>query len=179
MPEGHGATADDGVASRPSAPSDASRRNLLRAGVWALPAVTVTAAAPAFAAASADLGAFGLAGSCGVLGLLGPGFVLTAGPAALPVGTTVTVTGAGVANIGVFSVTGGATANVNVLSPATRSIILTSPLPAGSRIELRTTLSISVAFRLTGVATLPPGYTAQGAKTTAAVTSTLVLCSAS
>jgi hypothetical protein len=179
MPEGHGASDEDATTSPPSTPSDASRRSLLRTGVWALPAVTVTAAAPAFAAASADLGAFRLEGSCGVLGLLGPGFVLTAGPGALPVGTIVTVTGAGIANIGVFSVTGGATANVNVISPATRSIILTSPLPAGSRIEFRTTLSISVAFRLTGVATLPPGYTAQGAKTTAAVASTLVLCSAS
>ena len=179
MPEGPGTTDEDGVASRPSTPSDASRRSLLRAGVWALPAVTVTAAAPAFAAASADLGAFRLEGSCGVLGVLGPGFVLRAGPTALPVGTIVTVTGTGVANIGVFGVTGGTTADVSVLSPATRSIILTSPLPAGSRIEFRTTLSISLAFTLTGAATLPPGYTAQGAKTTAAVRSTLVLCSAS
>jgi hypothetical protein len=179
MSERHGATGEDGVASRPPTPSDASRRGVLRAGVWALPAVTATAAAPAFAAASADLGAFRLEGSCGVLGLLGPGFVLTAGPAALPAGTVVTVTGAGVANIGVFSVTGGATANVNVLSPATRSINLTSPLPAGSRLELRTTLSISVAFQMAGAVALPPGYTAQGAKTTAAVTSTLLVCSVS
>jgi hypothetical protein len=179
MGDGLGATGEDDVASRPSTPSDASRRSLLRAGVWALPAVTVSATAPAFAAASADLGAFRLMGSCGVLGLVSPGFTLTAGPAALPVGTVITVTGTGIANIGVFGVTGGATANVNVLSPTTRVITLTSPLPGASRIELRTTLSITVAFTLTAVVTLPSGYTAVGAKTNAAVTSTLILCSAS
>ena len=178
MPAGHGAPEEDGVASRTSTPSDASRRSLLRAGVWALPAVTVTAAAPAFAAASADLGAFRLTGSCGVLGLVGPGFTLTAGPAALPVGTVITVAGEGVANVGVFGVTGGATANVSVLSPATRVITLTSPLAAASQIAFRTTLSISVGYKMVGVVTLPTGYTAAGAKTTAGVDATLVVCSA-
>lgn len=160
--------------------SDPSRRSLLRVGVWAIPAVTVTAAAPAFAAASGDLGAFRLSGSCGISGVLGPGFVLTAASAALPVGTVITVTGEGVANIGVFGVSGGATADVNVVSATTRSIILTSPLPAATSIEFRTTLSLSVLFRLTGVVTLPPGYTAAGAKTTAAVrVAVLVGCSTS
>ena len=45
--------------------------------------------------------------------------------------------------------------------------------------EAATTLSISLAFTMTGVVTLPSGFTGEAAKTTAAVNSTLVLCSAS
>ncbi|MBX3203728.1 MAG: thrombospondin type-1 domain-containing protein [Labilithrix sp.] len=126
----------------------------------------------------ADLGALHTNGSCGVLGVLGPGFTLTAGPSeALPVGTTITITGSGVANIGVFTVTGG-TASVTVLSGTARQIVLTSALPAGATMAFRTTLSISVAFTLGAQVTLPEGYVGTGAKSSGSVTSTLVLCSA-
>jgi hypothetical protein len=125
-----------------------------------------------------DVGAFALRGSCGTLGVLGPGFTLQAGPTTpLPVGTTVTITGSGVANIGVFSVSGG-TADVAVLSNTSRQITLTAALPAGATIAFRTTLSISVAFGLNAVATLPTGYSGSGAKTAGNVSSTLILCSA-
>ncbi|HVJ62020.1 MAG TPA: Ig-like domain-containing protein [Tahibacter sp.] len=124
-----------------------------------------------------DVGAYHINGSCGTLGLLGPGFTLTAGSAPLPVGTTVTITGSGVPNIGVFSVTGG-TANVAVLSGTARQITLTSALPAGATMAFRTTLSITVAFTLSGVTSLPAGYVATGAKPTGSVSSTLILCSA-
>lgn len=160
-------------------PRTISRRSVTRAAAWSVPAVAVVAAAPAFAASgTTDVGAFALNGSCGTLGVLGPGFTLTAGPTApLPVGTTVAITGTGVANIGVFSVSGG-TATVAVTSPTSRLITLTSALPAGATMAFRTTLSITVAFRLNGAVTLPEGYEGTSAKSSGAVNSTLVLCSA-
>jgi len=138
---------------------------------------TGTAALSITVSGSIDIGAYHLDGSCGVLGILGPGFTLTAGSAPLPVGTTVTIIGSGVANIGVFSVTGG-TASVSVLSPTSRQVTLTSALPAGAVIAFRTTLSISVAFTLNGSTTLPNGYAGTGGKPAGSVSSTLVLCSA-
>lgn len=126
-----------------------------------------------------DVGASTVAGTCGVMGVQGPGFLLTAGPAeALPVGTTITVTGSGVANIGVFSVS-GMTATVTVLSPTSRKITLTSPLAAGAQGAMRTTLSTSIAFALNSIVTLPSGYIATGAKITGGVSSTLVMCTGS
>ena len=144
---------------------------------WTVPAVTLASAAPAFANSVTDVGAYQLSGTCGTLGILGPGFVLTAGSQPLPVGTSVTITGSGIANIGVFSISGG-TANVAVLGGTSRQVTLTSELPAGATLAMRTTLSITVAFRLNAVSTLPSDYTASGAKTSAQVSSTLILCSA-
>ena len=95
----------------------------------------------------------------------------------LPAGTVITITGSGVANIGVFSVTGGV-ASVAVLSGTSRQVTLTAPLAAGQTLNLRTTLSISVAFGLNASVTLPSGYTATGGKLSGNVNSTLVLCSA-
>ncbi|MDF2694442.1 MAG: hypothetical protein K0S65_2825 [Labilithrix sp.] len=124
-----------------------------------------------------DLGALVASGTCGVLGVQGPGFLLTAGPTQpLPVGTTITVTGSGVADIGQFSVTGG-TATVTELSGTSRQIVLTAPLAAGAQMAFLTTLSISVAFTLNAAVSLPEGYVATGGKTTGSVTSTLILCS--
>lgn len=155
-----------------------SRRSLLRTAAWASPAVLVATSAPAFARSTSNLGALELNGTCGVLGVLGPGFTLTAGPdAPIPEGTIVTITGSGIVNIGVFSITGG-TASVNVLSPASRTITLTAPLPAGATLSMRTTLSISVAFTLNAAVTLPATYTATGSKLSGSVASTLILCSA-
>jgi hypothetical protein len=154
-----------------------SRRTLVKGAAWSVPIIAAAVATPLAAASVVDVGAFAIRGNCGVLGVLGPGFTLQAGPSTpLPVGTTVTVTGSGIANIGVFSVSGG-TADVAVLSNTSRQITLTSELPAGATIAFRTTLSISVAFQLNAVATLPTGYTGSGAKTAGNVSSTLILCS--
>lgn len=155
-----------------------SRRTVVKGAGWSVPVIAAAVATPLAAASVVDVGAFALRGSCGTIGLLGPGFTLQAGPTdPLPVGTTVTITGSGIANIGVFSVSGG-TASVAVLSNTSRQITLTSELPAGATIAFRTTLSISVAFQLNAVATLPAGYSGSGAKTAGNVSSTLVLCSA-
>ncbi len=154
-----------------------SRRSVTRAAAWSVPAVAVVAAAPAFAASTVDVGAFVLTGSCGTLGLLGPGFTLQAsGTAPLPAGTTVLVNGTGVANIGVFSVSGGS-GNVAVLSGTSRLITLTAEVPPGATVAFRTTLSITVAFTLNATVTLPTGYVGTGGKTSGSVNSTLVLCS--
>ncbi|MCK2026506.1 hypothetical protein [Microbacterium sufflavum] len=155
-----------------------SRRTIVKGAAWSVPVIAAAVATPlAAASGTTDIGAFALNGSCGTLGVLGPGFTLTAGPSApIPAGTTIAVTGTGIANIGVFGVTGG-TANVNVLSPTSRSITLTADVPAGATIAFRTTLSISVAFGLNATATLPTGYVGTGGKPAGSVTSTLVLCS--
>lgn len=154
------------------------RRTVVKTAAWSVPAIALAVAAPAYAASgNTDIGAFALRGTCGVLGVLGPGFTLEAGSGAIPAGTTIVVSGSGVADIGVFSVTGG-TATVQVLSGTSRSITLTSEVPAGATIAFRTTLSISVAFGLNAVATLPAGYIGTGSKTAGNVSSTLILCSA-
>ncbi len=156
-----------------------SRRTVVKGAAWTVPTVAVATAVPlAAASTSTDVGAYALNGSCGTLGVLGPGFVLQAGPTQpIPAGTTILINGSGVANIGVFSITGG-TANVAVLSGTSRLVTLTSAVPAGATIAIRTTLSISVAFTLNATTTLPTGYTGTGGKPAASVTSTLVLCSA-
>ena len=154
------------------------RRTLLRGAAWSVPVVALAVATPAAAASDIDLGAYSLAGTCGVLGVQGPGFLLTAGPGGIPVGTTIIVTGSGVPNIGVFSVTGGM-ANVAVISGNSRLITITGAVPANAVLAFRTTLSTTVAWTMNAATTLPGGYIATGAKTTANVTSTLVLCSAS
>lgn len=155
-----------------------SRRTIVKGAAWSVPVIAAAVATPLAAASNVEVGAFELDGTCGVLGVLGPGFTLQASATApLPVGTTVTITGSGIANIGVFSVTGG-TANVAVLSGTSRQITLTAALPAGATIAFRTTLSISVAFTLNAVAALPAGFDGTGAKTAGSVNSTLILCSA-
>ena len=155
-----------------------TRRSVAAAAAWTVPVVAVAVATPSAAASITDVGPFALRGTCGTLGILGPGFTLQAGPTTpLPVGTTVVVTGSGVANIGVFGVSGGS-ADVAFLSGTSRLITLTAAVPAGATITFRTTLSISVAFRLNAVASLPTGYAGSGAKTAGFVSSTLILCSA-
>lgn len=156
---------------------DVSRRTLVKGAAWSVPIIAAAVATPLAAASFTDVGAFALRGNCGVLGVLGPGFTLQAGPTApLPVGTTVTIVGSGIANIGAFGATGG-TANIAVLSGTSRLITLTAELPAGATIAFRTTLSITVTFQLNAVATLPTGYSGSSAKTGASVSSTLILCS--
>jgi len=165
------------VESDAAAPAGISRRTIATAAAWSVPAIALAVATPAAAASTIDVGAYSLNGSCGILGVVGPGFTLKAGTTALPVGTTIVITGSGVANVGVFSVTGGA-ASVAVLSGTSRSIVLTAPLAAGATISLRTTLSISVAFTLNAAATIPTGFVGTGAKTAGSVSATLILCSA-
>lgn len=110
--------------------------------------------------------------------MLGPGFLITAGPSVpLPAGTVIDINGTGVANIGVFTPTPNI-ATVTVLGGTSRRVTLGAALPAGSTLALRTTLSLSVLFTLSAKVTLPTGYVSTGGKSTATVNSTLVLCSA-
>lgn len=143
-----------------------SRRAVVKGAAWSVPVIAAAVAAPAASASTSELGALALNGSCGVLGVLGPGFTLTASPTApIPAGTVITITGSGVASVA-------------VLSGTSRQVTLTAPLAAGQTLNLRTTLSISVAFGLNASVTLPSGYTATGGKLSGNVNSTLVLCSA-
>ena len=160
-------------------PPALNRRTLIRSAAWSAPAVALAMAAPAAAASGGiNVGDFKNRGTCGSLGTLGPGFLLTSGTEeALPLGTSVTIIGSGVANVGLFSVTGGL-ASVNVLSSTSRLISLTAALPGSATLAMRTTLSISVAFTLTAFVTLPTGYVkGNDAKPAGSVSSTLMLCS--
>jgi hypothetical protein len=151
---------------------------MVTTAAWSVPVIAVAVAAPSAAASPIDAGAYTLAGTCGVVGILGPGFTLRADAAEeVPVGTTVVVTGTGVAYIGVFTVTGGS-AIVTALSPTSRLITLTAALPAGATLSIRTTLSTSIAFVLNAVSATPAEYVATGAKTTASVTAALITCTA-
>ncbi|PPG35536.1 hypothetical protein C5E10_03765 [Pseudoclavibacter sp. RFBG4] len=162
--------------SSPNSPRTIDRRNLVKGAAWSVPVIALVTAAP-FASAS-TVGNFSVDGSCAVLGLIGPGFVVTAGAQPLPIGTRIDIVGQGGVNIGVFSVTGG-TASVNVLSQSASRITLTAPLAANQTLALRSTLSVSVAFRFTATATLPTGFTAgPTAKPSGSVSTLLVLCSA-
>jgi hypothetical protein len=159
-----------------------SRRTIVKGAAWSVPVIAAAVATP-LAAASGDVevGAFSVDGTCGTLGLglLATGVTITAGATApLPVGTVITLTGSGLANVGVVSVTGGL-ASVSVVSPTTRTVTLTAPLAAGTTLTLSTTINVSVAWTLSAVAALPAGYIGTGAKTSGSTTGTLVLCSAS
>ncbi|WP_371029216.1 hypothetical protein [Pseudoclavibacter sp. JSM 162008] len=100
-----------------------------------MPTIAAAVAVPlAYASTTADIdvGAYVNRGTCGVPGLFGPGFTLTASPTVpLPVDTTITIIGSGVANIGTFSPSSGA-ASVATLSGTARQAVLTAPLPAGA-----------------------------------------------
>jgi hypothetical protein len=160
----------------PSSGSGIDRRSVVRGAAWSLPVIALAIATPAAAASNVDYGAFALNGSCGTLGLQGPGFTLTAASVPLPVGTSVLISGTGVGNIGVFSVSGG-TASVVVLSSTARLITLTAALPANATIAFRTTLSITTSFTLNGAVTLPDeGDFGTGSKTTGSVNTTSVIC---
>ncbi|MCJ1695487.1 hypothetical protein MT349_06810 [Rathayibacter caricis] len=162
------------------APLDAerivSRRSVTAAAAWTVPVVAVAVATPSAAASLIDVGPFQLNGSCGLLNVVGPGFTLTAsGASALPAGTTLTITGSGVANVALFTAT-GVTADITALSATSQRIVLTAPVPAGTTVQFRTLLSIAVAFQLNALVAVPPAtHIGTGAKTTATVRSRLVL----
>jgi hypothetical protein len=151
------------------------RRTVMKGAAWSIPVIALAVATPAYAASIVDVGAFTLRGTCSPPSTSGSGFWLTSAIQPLPAGTTVTITGTGVADIGVFSVSGG-TASTAVLSPTSRQITLTSALPVASAMAFRTTLSTSVSFQLDAVATLPSGYSGTGAKTAGYVTNSKTQC---
>ncbi|RFA13866.1 hypothetical protein B7R21_07275 [Subtercola boreus] len=154
------------------------RRTVVRTAAWSVPAIALAIGVPAHAASGdVNVGAFTLTATSGLLGLIVPGFRLKAGTVALPVGTTVAITGNGLVNVGVIGVTGG-TASANVLSPTSALYTLTSELAAGATISFLSTVSINLAFAFSAVAALPTGYMSTGAKSSAGLSCTAVLCSA-
>jgi hypothetical protein len=125
---------------------------------------------------ASDAGAYGVTGTCGTLGLSGPGFILTADPTkAVPAGTVLTVVASGTASAGTWSTTGGG-ADIASLSGTARQITLTAPIAAGASKAFRSTLSIATAFTLNAAASLPSGYTSTGGKSTGSVQATLIGC---
>ncbi|MCJ1688621.1 hypothetical protein [Rathayibacter sp. VKM Ac-2927] len=158
-------------------PPGVSRR-AVNVAAWTVPVVAVALASPASAASSVDVGAFTVTGSCGTPGILGPGFRVVAGSGDLPVGTTILINGTGVRDIGVFKAT-PAIAFISVLSGTARQATLTSALPAGTTLALRTNLSTSTQFTLNAVASLPDGYAGTGSKASGTAQNTFVGCSES
>ncbi|MFT4186714.1 MAG: hypothetical protein QM613_05770 [Micrococcaceae bacterium] len=157
-----------------------SRRNVVKSAVWSLPVIVSATAVPALAASSGTVGDFTIKGTCGVVGLLGKGFSLTAASSYdLPAGTVIDITSNNGVDISALTVSGGV-ATVTALSSTHVQIVLTSALSAGQTMYLLTVLSVSVAYTLTATVTLPTGYTAgSGAKATGKVVSTLILCTGS
>lgn len=155
-----------------------ARRTLIHGAAWSVPVIAMAVGTPLAAASGNSAGDFSLDGSCGTAGVVGPGFTLSAGSVPVPAGTIFTVSGSGVGDVGDFTVTGG-TADVIVVSPTSRQIVLTAPLPAGGTVEARTTLDLAVQFTMSSGVILPSDYTpGPGAKITATVNSTFASCTA-
>jgi hypothetical protein len=163
--------------------SGLSRRTVVKGAAWSVPAIALAVAAPAASASVVDVnvGDFSVDGTCGVLGLLLPGYTVEASAtAALPVGTVITVSSDSVLSLDVLSLT-GATADIALLDGGnTATITLTSELPAGQTANLRTLASVNVATSSSATLTLPTGYVAgAGAKDTGSLSTTLIFCNAS
>ncbi|MFT4148524.1 MAG: hypothetical protein QM632_07020 [Micrococcaceae bacterium] len=156
-----------------------SRRGVVKGAVWSTPVIAAAIATPASAASIVNVGDFYINGTCGVTGLLFPGFVLTAGSTALPAGTTILITTGGV-NIGLLSLTPSSVATVTLLANNNQIVTLNSPLAAGASLQMRTTANVGVGSTVTATVTLPTGYVAgSGAKTIGQFKVTLLSCSAS
>ncbi|MFT4245650.1 MAG: hypothetical protein QM571_03900 [Micrococcaceae bacterium] len=160
--------------------TELSRRSIVKGAVWSVPVVASAVAVPAMAASPGSVGNFHIDGTCGVVGLLGKGFTLTAAPDnELPVGTVIDITSNNGVDISALTITGGV-ATINALSKTHQQVVLTAPLAAGQTMNMLTVLSVSVAVTLNAVVTLPAGYTpGSGAKATGKVVSTLILCTPS
>lgn len=124
-----------------------------------------------------DVGAFRLDGRCDGLVGAGAGFRLTAGTQPLPVGTEILVNGSGVASLGVMDVQGGV-ANVTGQGATSRKIVLAQAVPVGSFITVRTKLVQDKPFVLSGLVSLPSGFSGSGSKGAGQVSVTPDSCSA-
>ncbi|QNA91998.1 MULTISPECIES: hypothetical protein [unclassified Microbacterium] len=154
-----------------------SRRTIVKGAAWSVPVIAAAVATPLAAASVVDVGAFSVDGDCGTLGLLFPGFEITAGPSApLPAGTVITITATGIANVQLFSIS-SALADIQLLGPTSQQITLVADLPAGTSFDARAVVGLGVGSTLTATATLPAGYTATGAKTSGSLSQTAILCS--
>lgn len=112
---------------------------------------------------------------------MGRGFDLTAGTVAVPAGTVLTITSSGV-NIDALSTAPLGLLNVSLGAGASEAtLVLQTDLAPGTTVSVRSTLSISAAWAIHGVVTLPSGFDlASGAKATAGLGGTLPLtCGAS
>ena len=154
-----------------------SRRTLAKGAAWSVPAIALAVAAPAASASpDVEVGAFTINGNDGGLGLIGPGFVLTAGSAALPAGTVITVVRGGGVELGVLSFSGGSATQLVGLNESTRIVTLTADLPAGQQLFIGWTVSISVAYSATASVALPDGYVGTGSKASGSLSCTLIFC---
>lgn len=159
-------------------PQRQRRRTLIKGAAWSVPVLALAVASPAAAASVVDIGAFGFVGTCGVLGVHGPGFIIMpSATAPIPTGTTIVITGSGVSNIGAFSATPSGYTSIAVLSSTSRMVMVIAPIPAGVSVALRATLWTSVQFTLNSAVAVPDAYSATGAKTAGTVSSTVARCS--
>lgn len=163
--------------------SHLSRRTVVKGAAWSVPVIAVAAAAPAAAASeTTEVSNFSINGDCGVLGVLGPGFDLTADASTpIPAGTVITVSAVGLASIGALQLglSGGLAgiADIQLLSGSdTYQVTLTAPFSGAGR--LTTVLQISLGTTVTGSISLPAGYTAgNNVKTTGSFEGTAIFCS--
>jgi len=158
-----------------------TRRSVMKGAAWAAPVLAMTAATPAQAASQPDVGRYTLTGSCGLLhlGAVQPGFTLSPGTEPLPIGTQIVLVRSGLLSIGVIETDSGLASVTAGANNRTRVVTLTSPLEPGETLNIRSLLSLTIAFRIDATVTLPQGYTATNPKQTAFVENDLLVsCSA-
>jgi len=158
-----------------------SRRTLVKGAAWSLPVIAVAAATPmASASATNTVEGFSVDGTCGLLGVLGPGFTVKAGTTPIPVGTSIQIHTTGLAKVDLVSLSGQGLANVTLIGNNDLAVTLTSEIPAQQQMNIQWLLSVTLLTTTTATLTLPTGYVAgQGTKAQGGLSQTLVLCNAS
>lgn len=115
------------------------RRSIAKGVAWSVPVLAVGAAVPAFAASPQNQDVL-VTSTCG--GIFGdPHFTIKAVGAPIGVGSTFTLTSTAIANV---SLTAGAGLSVGVLSGGTRTITVTTAIPAGASRRVNVTGALSV-----------------------------------
>mgnify|MGYP001030763765 CR=1 FL=1 len=163
------------------------RRTVLKGAAWSVPVIAVAAATPFAAAATGapeQVNGFQVDGSCGLgnLGLLGPGFTVTAGTSPIPQGTQIIIDSASVISADLIGLGANESlADVTILN-GNAIVTLSSELPATETLEIKWLLSVTLDLGTVGTTAtlnLPSGYTAgSGTKSTGTLSQTLVLCNA-
>lgn len=160
---------------------EVGRRTVIKTAAWSVPVIAAAVATPFASASVAPAAVNGLRvdGSCGLLGVLGPGFTVKAGSTPIPAGTVITIKSSGLLSVSAISLSGQGLANINLLNSNTVAITLAAPLAAGQTMIINWLLSINLFSEQTATLTLPTGYTlGTGCKPTGTLNTTLIFCNA-
>lgn len=148
-----------------SAEHTPTRRTIVRGAAWSLPVLAVAIAAPAATASPAALVTYDLDGECatqGVLGFHGPAFRFSTAAPGVPAGTTIVLTGPGVASAAWNLNTlfpGGFPAGVVTGAPSGDSYVLTFTTDwFGGPVVFGAAMDLPALTRFEAALVLPSGY---------------------